>query len=131
MDLSGGVIIGDIPYSNLYRGQGTYGPLTTYAPMSFGSMSANEFLSDRYVSAYLTHNFGNLLLKGEKFKPELVIVTNIGFGWLSNQEAHQNISYKTMESGYFESGFFVAKTIMYKYPQIKIRGYWSVMPTAL
>lgn len=111
LDLNGGVIIGDLPYSNLYRGQGSYGPITTYAPASFGSMSANEFLSDRFVSAYLTHNFGNLLLRGKKFKPELVIVTNIGFGWLSNIESHHNISFKTMELGYFESGFFVNKLL--------------------
>lgn len=111
IDLNGGLIVGDLPYSNLYRGQGTYGPMTTYAPSSFGSMSANEFLSDRYISAYLSHNFGNLLLKTKKFKPELVIVTNIGFGWLSNPDPHHNISFRTMESGYFESGFFINKLV--------------------
>lgn len=107
VDLNGGFIIGDLPYSNLYRGQGTYGLITVFAPGSFGSMSANEFLSDRYVSAFLSHNFGNLIYQGKKFKPELVLVTNIGFGWLNHPEQHINIGFKTMEHGYFESGILL------------------------
>ena len=105
--LNGGFILGDIPYSNLYRGQGSYGLFTIYAPNSFGSMSANEFLSDRYISAYFSHDFGSLLFHGEKFKPEFVILTNIGFGWLSHPESHHNISYKTMDLGYYESGLII------------------------
>ncbi|NPD46880.1 MULTISPECIES: DUF5686 and carboxypeptidase-like regulatory domain-containing protein [unclassified Lentimicrobium] len=107
VDLIGGLIIGDLPYSNLYRGQGTYGVITVFAPGSFGSMSANEFLSDRYVSAFLSHNFGNLIFQGKKFKPEVVLVTNIGFGWLNHPEQHLNIGFKTMEHGYFESGILI------------------------
>lgn len=111
VDVNGGFIIGDLPYSNLYRGQGTYGVITVFAPGSFGSMSANEFLSNRYVSAFLSHNFGNLIYQGEKFKPELVLVTNIGFGWLNNPEQHKNIGFKTMEHGYFESGILINRLV--------------------
>ncbi len=118
--ITGGYIIGDIPYSNLYRGQGTYGVFTIYAPESFGSMSAAEFLSDSYVSAYFSHNFGDLLYQGEKFKPELVLITNIGFGWLSNPESHHNVDYKTMDLGYYESGLLINKLLNLKLYQIGI-----------
>jgi len=107
ISLNGGFIIGDIPYSNLYRGQGSYGLFTIYAPNSFGSMSANEFLSDRYISAYFSHNFGSLLFRGEKFKPEFVVISNIGFGWLSHPESHHQINFKTMDLGYYESGLLI------------------------
>jgi hypothetical protein len=111
IDMLGGVVIGDVPYSNLYRGLGTNGVVTVYAPSSFGSMSANEFLSDRYVSLFLSHDFGNLLYEGDKFKPELMLVTNIGFGWLDKPDVHKNIGFKTMEHGYFESGIMINRLV--------------------
>lgn len=110
-DVLGGVVVGDVPYSNLFRGLGSYGPITVFAPSSFGSMSANEFLSDRYASLFLTHDFGNLLYEGKKFKPEIMLVTNIGFGWLDNPEQHINGGFKTMEHGYFESGLMVNRLV--------------------
>ncbi len=106
-DLQGGVVIGDIPHTNLYRGPGTYGIASFFVPSSFGSMSSFEFLSDRYVSGFFSHNFGNLLYQGKKFKPELMLITNVGFGWLSKPELHRNISFNTMEKGYFESGILI------------------------
>ncbi len=110
-DLLGGVVIGDVPYSNLYRGLGTYGMVTIYAPSSFGSMRANEFLSDRYISLFFTHDFGNLLYEGKKFKPEIMLVTNVGFGWLDQPQVHQNVDFNTMEHGYFESGILINRLV--------------------
>jgi len=107
IDLRGGVVLGDIPHTNLYRGTGTYGIAGFFVPSTFSSMSSFEFLSDRYVAAFLSHNFGTLLYRRNKFKPELVLLTNIGFGWISKPELHGNISFKTMEKGYFESGILI------------------------
>jgi len=109
--ISGGLILGDIPYSNLYRGLGSYGLFTIYAPNSFGSMSANEFLSDRYVSLFFSHDFGSLLFHGENFRPEFVVISNLGYGWLSHPESHHQINFKTMEQGYFESGLIVNRLL--------------------
>lgn len=109
--INGGIILGDIPYSNLYRGQGSFGFITIFAPNSFSNMGANEFLSDRYISGYFSHNFGNLIYQGKKFKPELVLISNIGFGWLSHPESHQNIGFKTMNLGYYESGFLINRLV--------------------
>lgn len=110
-DVLGGAVIGDVPYSNLYRGLGSNGLVTVFAPSSFGSMSANEFLSDRYVSLFFTHDFGNLLYEGKKFKPEMMLVTNVGFGWLDKPDVHKNIGFKTMEKGYFESGIMINRLV--------------------
>ncbi|MDA3907433.1 MAG: DUF5686 family protein [Bacteroidales bacterium] len=107
IDLKAGLFLGDVPYAKLYSAGGTYRPFTICAPGSYGTMRPNEFLSDTYVSLFLSHNFGSLLFKGEKFKPEFELMTNIGFGWLKNPEYHQNVDFKTMEKGYYESGLMI------------------------
>jgi hypothetical protein len=105
--LFAGFIDGDLPYSNLYNGKGSYRIFTIYAPNSFSTMRMNEFLSDRYVSLYYEHSFGKLLFKIKKFEPEIAVAVNVGFGSLSNKEKHFNISVNTMEKGYYESGLLI------------------------
>ncbi len=106
-----GIILGQLPISNLYSGVGTYNEFTIYAPGSFGTMRANEFYSDRYISLFLTHNFKNLLVSFGKFNPELLIVTNIAFGSLNNKANHHNIDFNTLEKGYYESGIIIRKLL--------------------
>ncbi len=106
--LKGGLILGEVPYCNLYNGNGSYRIVTIYAANSFATMRMNEFLSDRYIALYYTHNFGKLLFQTKKFQPEFMVATSLGFGALnSNGEIHQNITYKTMNLGYYESGLLV------------------------
>jgi len=107
LDIRAGLLLGDVPLAKLFSAQGTYEFITLWAPASFGTMRPGEFMSDKYVSVFLSHNFGTLLFKGEKFKPEFELITNIGFGWLAHPEYHHNTSIKTMELGFFESGLMV------------------------
>jgi len=75
-------------------------------------MRSNEFLSDKYVSLFLSHNFGKLLFReGKLFNPQLMLVTNIAFGMLSNPENHHNYDFNTLEKGYYESGFLIRKIL--------------------
>ncbi|MCU0371329.1 MAG: DUF5686 family protein [Bacteroidales bacterium] len=103
----GGLVDRAIPATDLFNGNGSYRFFTIFAANSFGTMRMNEFLSDRYAALYFTHNFGKLLKRWEKFQPELAIITNAGFGWLKYDENHMGIDYKTMERGYYESGFLI------------------------
>ncbi len=105
--LKGGYVDRAIPATELFNGNGSYRFFTIYAPSSFGTMRMNEFLSDRYAALYFTHDFGKLLKRWEKFQPEFVITTNAGFGWLKYDENHLGINYKTMDKGYYESGFLI------------------------
>jgi hypothetical protein len=105
--LRGGYIDRSLPESNLYNGNGSYRFFIIYAPNSFGTMRMNEFLSDRYLALYFSHNFGKLLKRWDRFQPEFSIMTNAGFGWLKHDGNHYNIGYKTMERGYYESGFSI------------------------
>lgn len=107
IELRAGYIDGDLPYCNLYNGNGSYRVFTIYAPSSFATMRMNEFLSNRYVALYLSHNFGQLLVRTKFFSPEIVIATNIAFGDLNNSDQHFNVQYQTMEKGYYESGILL------------------------
>ena len=40
-----------------------------------------------------------------------MLVTNIAFGNLDHMEDHNNIEFKTLEKGYYESGIIIRKLI--------------------
>ena len=88
---------------------GTYEPFGLYSPGSFSTMRLDEFFCDRFIALYLSHNFSGMLWKTESqwFKPQLTLVTNFGWGDMKRAESFSNKNFKTMEKGYFESGFVV------------------------
>lgn len=88
---------------------GSYAPIAIYAPGSFHTMRENEFYCDRFVALYLSHNFSGLLWQPNSswFKPNLVLVTNLGWGDMPRAHIHPESNFKTMEKGYFESGLCV------------------------
>ncbi|HLO58039.1 MAG TPA: DUF5686 family protein [Bacteroidales bacterium] len=103
-----GMVSGNVPYSKLYAGRGSYRPFTLETEQSFGTMRFNEFLSDRFFGLFLKQDLGKLLFKPKgKFQPEIALVHNLGFGSLVNKEPHKNITFKTMEKGYFEGGLLI------------------------
>jgi hypothetical protein len=72
----------------------------------FGAMRADEFLSDKYVTLFIRHNFGRMT-QNKRFSPRVIICQGIGFGGLNNSSEHYGIEIKTMEKGYFESGIVI------------------------
>ena len=88
---------------------GSYDRFGLYAPGSFATMRLDEFFCDRFAALYLSHNFSGMLWKtnSDWFKPELVLVTNLGWGDMPRARAYPDKNFKTMEKGYFESGFVV------------------------
>lgn len=104
----GGLVTGEVPYSRLYAGMGSYKHFTVESEQSFGTMRLNEFLSDRFFGVFIKQDFGKLLFKPRgKFQPEIALVHNLGFGMLARPERHENITYKTYEKGYFEGGLLL------------------------
>ena len=88
---------------------GTYDRFGIYSPGSFSTMRWDEFFCDRFVAIYLSHNFNGMLWKTnyQLFKPELSIITNIGWGDMRRAEGCPDKNFKTMERGYFESGIII------------------------
>jgi len=123
-----GYIDGDLPYSNLYNGHGSYRPFTIFAPSSFATMRMNEFLSNRYIALYFTHDFGNLLYQHNRFKPEILFTTNIAFGSINNPGMHFNTSFKTLEKGYYESGIMLNHLLDLKLYNLGLGVYYRYGP---
>ncbi|MCX6243520.1 MAG: DUF5686 family protein [Bacteroidetes bacterium] len=132
--VNGGYVDQAIPACNLYYGEASYRMFTIYAPNSFGTMRMNEFLSNKYASLYIYHDFGYLLFKGKKwFHPEFALSQNIGFGWLDHPEHYKFIStfnepYKTMDLGYYESGLLVNNLVNLKIYTIGIGAFYRWGP---
>lgn len=102
--LVGGWVDRELPYPLLYDGAGSYGAFTIETENSFATMRMNEFTSDVFASVHLRQNFGNLLFRTERFRPEIVLAASAGYGELRHDQRHVNLEPSTLEKGYYESG---------------------------
>lgn len=103
----GGHVFGDAPFAKLFANRGTFSNFSIVSRNGFETMRSNEFLMDSYFSIFFNHNFGTLFRVKKFMRPELSIVHNIGFGWLSNPTRHAGIPFKTMQHGFFEGGIVI------------------------
>ncbi|MBX7183501.1 MAG: DUF5686 and carboxypeptidase regulatory-like domain-containing protein, partial [Bacteroidia bacterium] len=102
--LQGGMVWGNLPYTKLFAGRSGWYKFPVATQNYFETMRSNEFLTDRYLALFHRHNFGELLIKTKYFSPEIILVNNLGFGWLSNPENHHDVSTRDYKHGYFETG---------------------------
>ncbi|MER2998691.1 DUF5686 and carboxypeptidase-like regulatory domain-containing protein [Pontibacter populi] len=111
--LAAGLVNGNVPFVNLYNGYGSYSDnYELYAGEGFETMAPYEFFSDRYTALFLQQDLGKRLLRTKFFKPDVVLVTNVGYG-----NVEQPLPYfivpqvKTMSKGFFESGVMLNNII--------------------
>lgn len=113
--LIGGMAFGDAPLSYLYGSSpNSYlndpwiRRVNIAGTHSFETMLYQEFFSDKYFELHLRHTFHKFNIS-ERLKPQISIVSRLSYGILEDIEAHKNIAFKTLEDGYFESGFEINK----------------------
>lgn len=121
LQLSGGYIFGDVPYSKLFSQRGSYAPFSIVSRVAFETMSPNEFVADAFVAFFFSHNFGRIFKVKKIMRPEISIVHNLGFGWLRDPERHvitypdlesynaNSFKIQSMEKGFFEVGVVIDK----------------------
>lgn len=109
--LQGGISLGTVPLSHLYSvapnnldREAILRRITFANKTSFETMYFNEFFSDRYSLFQLKHYFNKFQIS-KSIKPILVVGSKVAFGGFSHPENHQGIGFKTMEKGFYESGF--------------------------
>ncbi|WP_353167832.1 DUF5686 family protein [Flavobacterium sp.] len=109
--LQGGISLGNAPLSHLYSvapnnldREAVLRRITFANKTSFETMYFNEFFSDRYSLFQMKHYFNKFQIT-KSIKPILILGTKVAFGGFSHPENHQGIAFKTMEKGFFESGF--------------------------
>lgn len=131
LQLNGGYVDQPIPATNLYYAPGSYRLITLFAPGSFATMRNNEFLSSKYLSLYIYHDFGYLLYKSKNwFHPEFAVSQNIGFGWLDHAERYQYISIapRIMDLGYYESGLLINNLVNLQLYKIGVGAFYRWGP---
>jgi len=113
--LASGFIDSSLPYGLLFTGEGSKSSdVPLLVNNCFQTMSPYEFLSDKYVHLFYSHNFGSLLINTKRFKPQFIIVQNSGWGALNNA-SYQGIDFKTKEKVYLESGLIINNIIKFNY----------------
>ncbi len=97
------------PVMETFNILGTYDCFGLYSLGSFSAMRLDEFFCDRFFALYLSHNFSGMLWKtnSQWFRPELSVITNIGWGDMRRAEAFPDKNFETMDKGYFESGIII------------------------
>jgi hypothetical protein len=110
---AGGYIDRPLPYSLLFTGEGSKSYFPLLINNTFQTMKPYEFLSDRYVNIFFSHNFGSLLLETPRFKPRFIIAHNTGWGTLRNASDHV-IDFKEKDKVYLESGLLINNLIRFK-----------------
>ncbi|MBI9055674.1 MAG: carboxypeptidase-like regulatory domain-containing protein [Bacteroidales bacterium] len=106
--LVGGLVKGNVPISKLYNGHGSYQSFSIESENSFGTMRMGEFYSDRFFSIFVKHDFGNILIRSEKFSPKFSLVHNYGIGSLSSKSNHiTDIPLQSIEKGFYEGGILI------------------------
>ncbi|MCK5104515.1 MAG: hypothetical protein KAR17_16940, partial [Cyclobacteriaceae bacterium] len=118
--LDGGVMTKDQPYPIMYGGPGTEFKLTgIIINNAFQTMKLYGFFTDRYAHSFINYNLGNVILKKSKFKPELALALNLGWGKIAGKkEIHEDIEVRDYPEGYFETGIMLNNLLrlkIYKY----------------
>ncbi len=127
---SGAWLTGDVPYSELYYGSGTYSWLNF--DNSFNTMRVNEFISDRFASVFVKHDFGSLLFKTKNWQPRLVLVSAAGWGDNSRIGNANLAGYaKKMNKGYFESGIQINNIFKMSFQGYGLGVYYRYGPYSL
>jgi len=129
--VSAGFINKELPYSKMYNGIGSFDYYSIYAPYTFNTMRMNEFLSDKYLFVFYTHNFGKLLYKSKKFQPEFAITSNYGLGSLKTPQVHRNITFSNLSKSYFESGLVINNLINAGFYSLGICTFYRYGPYSL
>ncbi|HXD94171.1 MAG TPA: DUF5686 family protein, partial [Bacteroidia bacterium] len=120
-----GKIIGNLPYTMLYNMRGSnYPSFNVSAINSFETMGLNEFASDQFAALYINHNIGRFFKPRKKFNPELELVHNMGIGSLSHPENIYNVSVKSLDKGYFESGIRLLHILKVNYTTLGVGAFY-------
>jgi hypothetical protein len=112
--VTGGIVDKTLPHGLMFVGSGSKGDFVSFlVPNTFQTMLPYEFLADRYIHLFYSHNFGSLLFRTKHWRTELKIAYNAAFGTLKNPTAY-GIDFKTANKIFQETGLIISK--LYSFP---------------
>jgi hypothetical protein len=96
-----------VPYPFMRVIPAAYRKFNIYIPYSFLTVRMNEFVSDKYVFTFLSHDFGKLLFRSKNFSPGFTVAINGAWGTIEKPEFHRNRPMNAPEKGLFEGGIII------------------------
>ena len=115
--LSGGLASGEVPLQYLYHAfpnnnnqDAIMKRFSISGNNSFETMYFNEFFSDQLATLILRHEFPRFKIS-PKFRPQLALLSKFAIGDIRNIDRHQNVSFKSLEQGFLESGIEINRLI--------------------
>ena len=130
VSLQAGCVFGDVPVMETFNIFGNNDGFGLYATQSFATMLINEFVSDRFAALFFDHNFGKMF-KTKYLSPELIVVTNIGWGDISDVQKHQGVELKSMKDGFYESGIVIDNILNINFMKFGFGSYYRYGPNSL
>ena len=127
--IQAGYIFGDVPLFENFNIFGNNNGFGIYATESFATMQINEFICDRFVVMFFSHNFGKLF-KTKYFSPDFIFETNVGWGDISDVHQYQGVELKSMSDGYYESGLVIDKIFKLGISNFGFGAYYRYGPNA-
>ncbi|GAB3202802.1 hypothetical protein ABID22_001071 [Pontibacter aydingkolensis] len=131
--LAGGLVDGAAPFFTLFNGYGSFNPnYKVYSADGFETMRPYEFFSDRFAAMFFSQNFGKRFIRTGFFKPDVVAVTNIGFGDLKQPITDFPLTeINSMRKGFYESGLILNNVISSTFSGIGVGAFYRYGPYAL
>ncbi|MEJ8803714.1 DUF5686 and carboxypeptidase-like regulatory domain-containing protein [Pontibacter sp. H249] len=128
--LAGGLVDGDAPFFSIFNGYGSYNPnYKVYSGDGFETMRPYEFFADRFAALFFSQNFGKRFLRTSFFKPDVVVVTNVGFGELEQTIAEvPSEEITSMRKGFYESGLMLNNVISSTFSGIGVGAFYRYGP---
>ena len=96
---------GDVPLPLLLHTPGIFDRWGITVPNSFETVRPTEFMNDQLFTGHFNMQFNPFRSKKGKFAPALSLRFSAAWGTLTNNDRHALINVKTMEKGYYETGF--------------------------
>jgi len=113
--LTTGIANGELPITHLYHAypnnvnkQTIMNRFSVAGTNSFETMYFNEFFSDRFATLQIKHRLSPFKVS-PWFQPQLVLISRVAYGNINNIDRHENISFNTLEKGFYESGLEINK----------------------
>lgn len=132
IQLMGGHINANLPATLLFfANANTTNQGGLYVPFAFQTVHAQTMLANTFVHGFFIHDFGHLLFKKPKFKPNFLWLFNAGFGNLTQQQAYKREGEWPIDSysaGLYETGIIVDNLIQSAFSSFGIGGFTRLGP---
>ncbi len=117
-------LIGSVPLTLAYNGDGTGKFWLISAPNTFEAMLPGSFYTTSQLSFFTRFDFKAIATKAKWNEPRFALHHAIGIGEFENREDHQ-LTFETMDNGYYEAGLILDGIITTKTSSIGLGAFYK------